>query len=138
MTFNLQKNIPAYKNLSIYYSSYTTESEAKELPTYKEFYSSLLATIKRPDIVDGGNVGNVGNDVGNDVGNRRKVQLTERQRRIYHLIAATPDVTAQQMSELFATTKRTIERDLAVMQKNNIIRHEGKARTGHWVVLELA
>lgn len=111
----------------------------RELPTYEEFCGGLLATIKRPDIVDVGNSGgNVGNNVGNDVGNRRKVQLTERQRRIYHLIAATPDVTAQQMSELFATTKRTIERDLAVMQKNNIIRHEGKARTGHWVVLELA
>lgn len=93
-----------------------------EKPVYELFCGGLLATIKRPD-------------VGNHVGNDGIVKLTERQRRIYHLIAATPDVSVKQMSEIFAVTERTIERDLAVLQKKGIVRHEGKARTGHWVVL---
>ena len=105
------------------------ESEAQELPVCKEFCGGLLVKIKRPDI------GNVGDNVGDNVGEGRKVKLTERQRKIYHLIAAVPDISASRMSEICATTQRTIERDLAVMQKNNIIRHEGKAKTGHWVVL---
>lgn len=96
-----------------------------ERPTYEVFCGGLLATIKRPD---------VGNNVGN-VGDGHKAKLTERQRRMYHLIAAMPDISASQMSEICATTQRTIERDLAVMQKNGIIRREGKPKTGHWVVL---
>ena len=38
----------------------------------------------------------------------------------------------KQMSE----TSRTIERDLAVMQKAGVIRHEGKDNAGVWVILE--
>lgn len=37
------------------------------------------------------------------------------------------------MSETLLVTKRTIERDLSVMQKANIIRHEGSDKTGTWV-----
>lgn len=40
------------------------------------------------------------------------------------------------MSETLAVNKRTIERDLAVMQKTGIIRHEGADKTGTWVALE--
>ena len=35
-----------------------------------------------------------------------------------------------------SVTQRTIERDLAAMQKAGIIRHEGKVNAGVWVVLE--
>ena len=35
-----------------------------------------------------------------------------------------------------SVTQRTVERDLAAMQKAGIIRHEGKANAGVWVVLE--
>ena len=40
------------------------------------------------------------------------------------------------MSETLAVTLRTIERDLATMQKEGIIRHEGSDKTGIWVILE--
>lgn len=107
------------------------ESENAPLPTLKETCGGILMSIVRPDIGNG--VGNgVGNDVGNDVGN---VTLTERQRKIYHLIAASADITAKQMAEILDVTERTIERELAKLQQRNIIRHEGKARTGHWVTL---
>ena len=40
------------------------------------------------------------------------------------------------MSEVMSVTPRTVERDLSVMQKAGIIRHEGNRRYGIWVVLE--
>jgi predicted HTH transcriptional regulator len=40
------------------------------------------------------------------------------------------------MSETLSVNKRTIERDLAAMQKAVIIRHEGSDKAGIWVVLE--
>ena len=42
----------------------------------------------------------------------------------------------KQMSETLSVTQRTVERDLAAMQKAGIIRHEGKVNAGVWVVLE--
>ena len=40
------------------------------------------------------------------------------------------------MSETLSVTLRTIERDLAVMQKAGVIRHEGTDNAGVWVILE--
>ena len=62
--------------------------------------------------------------------------LTEKQKKIYHLIAASADITAKQMAVILGIPLRTIERELASMQRNGTIRHEGKARTGHWVILK--
>ena len=64
------------------------------------------------------------------------MQLTEKQKKIYHLIAASADITAKQMAVILGIPLRTIERELASMQRNGTIRHEGKARTGHWVILK--
>lgn len=52
------------------------------------------------------------------------------------VIKSNPMVTAKQMSETLSVTVRTIERDLAVMQKAGFIRHEGKDNAGVWVILE--
>lgn len=65
-----------------------------------------------------------------------ETKLTERQRFILSAIKANPLVTGKEMSETLAVTQRTIERDLSVMQKAHIIRHEGSDKTGVWVVLE--
>lgn len=41
------------------------------------------------------------------------------------------------MSVMLGIPPRTLERELALLQKREIIRYEGKAkaRTGHWVIL---
>ena len=72
----------------------------------------------------------------NNVGNMSETNLTERQRFILSTIKANPFVTGKEMSETLSVTQRTIERDLAAMQKAGIIRHEGKVNAGVWVVLE--
>ena len=59
-----------------------------------------------------------------------ETKLTERQRFILSIIKANPFVTGKEISETLSVTQRTIERDLAAMQKAGIIRHEGKVNAG--------
>ena len=101
------------------------ESEHLEMPTFSIVRVGFMANVKHKVFCS----------IHNDVGNVSVNQLTERQRKIYHLIAASATITAKQMSVMLSVTERTIERDLAAIQKNGSIRHEGKAKTGHWIVL---
>ena len=59
------------------------------------------------------------------------VQLTERQQKICELIKKDSFISAQQMS----VVKRTIERDLADMQKKGVLIREGNTSAGQWIVL---
>ena len=77
-----------------------------------------------------------GGDVGVNVGDMSEIKLSDRQQIIVSIIRPNPTVSAKQMSETLSVTSRTIERDLAVMQKAGVIRHEGKDNTGVWVILE--
>ena len=120
------------------------------LPTIEENGGGVMAIIQRKTIDEviaerGGDVGvnigvNIGVNVGVNVGvNSREisdVKLTERQTIMVSVIKSNPMVTAKQMSETLSVTVRTIERDLALMQKAGIIRHEGSDKTGVWVILE--
>lgn len=65
-----------------------------------------------------------------------ETNLTERQRLILSAIKENPYITGKEMSETLLVTQRTVERDLAILQKIGIIRHEGKVNAGVWVVLE--
>ena len=83
--------------------------------------------------------GNVANNVisdGSDVGSLSVVKLTERQNKICELIRNDTFVSAQQMSVVLSVAKRTIERDLATMQKMGVLIHEGNTSAGHWVVIQ--
>lgn len=71
-----------------------------------------------------------------NVGDVSKIKLSDRQQIIVSVIRSNPTVSAKQMSETLSVTSRTIERDLAVMQKAGIIRHEGRVNAGVWVILE--
>lgn len=128
------------------------------MPIIEENCGGVLATIQRKTIEDviaerddntngksdnnvGVNVGTNTPDVGINVGinvgiKTSEAKLSDRQRIIISVIKANPFVTAKQMSETLSVTLRTIERDLSVMQKAHIIRHEGSNKTGVWVVLE--
>ena len=110
------------------------------LPTIEEDCGGVMAVIQRRTVDEiiqeresGGNVGvNVGVNTIEPVG----INLTERQKVIRTIIKSNPTITAKQMSETLSVNKRTIERDLSVMQKAGIIRHEGADKTGTWIVLE--
>ena len=66
-------------------------------------------------------------------------QLTERQKRIYHIIkdgtindTANDTVTAKTLSEALGVSIITIKRDLAAMQSVGVIKRVGSDKTGHW------
>ena len=61
-----------------------------------------------------------------NVGDVSESELSERQLNIISMIKGNPFVTGKEMSETMSVTQRTIERDLSVLQKAGIIRHEGK------------
>lgn len=79
---------------------------------------------------------NVGSSGGSDVGSLSVVQLTERQKEIIKLIKENPLMSSQQMSVVLSVVKRTIERDLADLQKKGILSREGNTSAGRWVLLK--
>ena len=114
------------------------ERASLPLPTIEENGGGVMAIIqcKTVDEVIAERGGNVGVNVGVNSREISDVKLTERQTIMVSVIKSNPMVTAKQMSETLSVTVRTIERDLALMQKAGIIRHEGSDKTGVWVILE--
>ena len=116
------------------------------LPVVEENCGGVMVAIQRKTMDEviaerGGNDGesagvNVGNMSETNVGNIAAIELSDRQRLVVLAIKVNPNVTAKAMSETLSVTQRTVERDLAVLQKAGIIRHEGKVNDGIWVVLE--
>ena len=114
------------------------------LPTIEEDSGGVMAVIQRKTVEeiiqerdnDVNNADNVGANVGRNVSDRVIQKLSERQEVMKAIIKSNPTITAKQMSEALSVTARTVERDLSIMQKAGIIRHEGATKAGTWVVLE--
>ena len=83
---------------------------------------------------EGGAVNNESGAVNSDV--TLLMELTARQKRIKELIRIKPAITILQMTAILAIPKRTLQRDLSLLQKAGVIRHEGSDKSGIWVVLE--
>ena len=114
------------------------ERASLPLPTIEENGGGVMAIIQRKTIDEV--IAERGGDVGNmsvtNVGNVSVRKLSDRQRNIISMIEENPFVTAKEMSVTMSVTKRTIERNLSVLQKAGIIRHEGRVNAGVWVILE--
>ena len=110
------------------------ECASLPLPTIEENGGGVMAIVQRKTIDEV--IAERGGDVGVNSIEISDVKLTERQTIMVSVIKSNPMVTAKQMSETLSVTSRTIERDLAVMQKAGFIRHEGKDNAGVWVILE--
>ena len=113
------------------------ERASLPLPTIEENGGGVMAIIQRKTIDEviaerGGDVGDMSEI---NVGDVSEIKLSDRQQIIVSIIRSNPTVSAKQMSETLSVTSRTIERDLAVMQKAGVIRHEGKDNAGVWVIL---
>lgn len=70
-----------------------------------------------------------------NVGDVSEMRLTGRQRKILRLINESPTITGKKMSEILSVSQRTIERDLSVLQKLDILKREGKDNDGVWIVI---
>ena len=87
------------------------------------------------DGVTDGVTSDVTSDVTSNVGSLSVVQLTERQKKICELIKGNSFISSRQMSVVLSVVKRTIERDLATMQKKGVLIREGNTSAGRWVLL---
>ena len=121
------------------------EKAGHPVPIVEESGGGVLVTIQRKTIEDiiasrdksDGVNGGVNNESGGVNTNATLLQhLTIRQNRIKELIKLKPTVTVQQMVTILSIPKRTLERDLSLLQKSEVIRHEGSDKSGIWVVLE--
>ena len=68
--------------------------------------------------------------------NCHEVIINSRQKRIISLIKLKSTIIVEQMTSILSISKRSLERDLSMLQKEGIIRHEGSRKSGTWVVLE--
>ena len=112
------------------------KAENLEMPVFEEVRGGFMATIKREKFMAIQKGRNVGNDVISGVVSLSQVKLTDRQRDIVRLIKGNPLISAQQMSVVLSVVPRTIQRDLADMQKKGILIREGNTSAGHWVLLD--
>ena len=119
------------------------------MPTVEESGGGVLVTIRRKTMEDiiagrdksGAVNGTVNGTVNNESGTVNSdattlMELTARQKRIKELIRLKPTITILQMTTTLSIPKRTLQRDLSVLQKAKVIRHEGSDKSGTWVVLE--
>ena len=110
------------------------ERTSLPLPTIEENGGGVMAIIQRKTVDEV--IAERDGNVGVNVGNMSESELSGRQRNIISMIEENPFVTAKEMSVTMSVTKRTIERNLSVLQKAGIIRHEGRVNADVWVILE--
>lgn len=122
--------------------------EGLEVPTFKEVFGGLTVTIKREifaAIQSGGRIDDktgriVKNGVfgsGNvvsDAVSLPQVYLTDRQKKICKMIEDNPSISSKQMSQVLSVDPRTVQRDLAAMQKKGVLIREGNTSAGRWVI----
>ena len=75
-------------------------------------------------------------NVGNSDGDLSETKLTERQQKILNLINESPTITGREMSKTLSVSQRTIERDLATLQKIGVLKRKGKDNDGMWVIVK--
>jgi ATP-dependent DNA helicase RecG len=87
--------------------------------------------------VDGERSGCGGKDGGKDGGKELDAQSADKQRAILDTIKENPAITIDALSKTLAVKKRTLERDIAELQKCGILKREGGKKNGVWVVISI-
>ena len=104
------------------------------IPTVTSHCGGTLVSFQRGyDVVSGRKNG--GSDGGSSGGSLAVVQLSDKQKEICKMLRANPKMTVGQLAEVLAVAKRTLERELANLQKMGVLVREGNTSAGHWVLL---
>lgn len=56
--------------------------------------------------------------------------------KVLALLRENPKITAKEMAESIAVTKRTIERLLSALTQKGIVRRKGSDKDGEWIIIE--
>ena len=73
-------------------------------------------------------------NVGQNVG--QKINVTDRKNIILKNIKETEKLDTMEIAKQLNVTKRTIERDLAELRKENKIEYIGSSKNGKWIIKE--
>lgn len=125
---------PRNRNIaSVFYKAGFIESWGRGYKKIREEFEKSghpVPTVEESDGAVNNEIGAVNSDV------TLLIELTARQKRIKELIRIKPTITILQMTLILSIPRRTLQRDLSILQKAGIIRHEGSDKSGIWVVLE--
>ena len=118
--------------------------ERLQMPTFEQVRGGVQATIKRERFIEmreGKNVGSSSVDVGNlsegsgvSFGASCTRQLTDRQEKIIKLISANPTLPTKKMAQVLAIAYRTLQRELATLQKQGLLIREGNTSASRWII----
>ena len=113
-------------------------------PTIESAQGGVLVTFQRNNVNLKANGQNKGEDV--EKGSQKNVadnvaeELSERQRIIVTLIeryvAQDVAVNTKYLSEQLGLNRKTIQRDLAVLQERKLIQWIGSDKMGHWEIIK--
>ena len=107
------------------------EGAGLPMPKVENFCGGVRVSFLRGfDVVTGKKI------VPSDVVSLPLVQLSDRQKEIREMILKDSFISAKQMSVVLSVDSRTVQRDLAAMQKMGILIREGNTSAGHWVIIQ--
>ena len=97
---------------------------------YNMNYNEAQNEVINDGINDGINIDNVGQKVG------QKFNVNDRKNIILKIIKETENLDTTDIARKLNVTKRTIERDLAALRKDNKIEYIGSSKNGKWIIKE--
>ena len=104
------------------------------MPKIENAFGGVRVTFKRNNV----NLVHSGTDVVKDVVKECGIELSERQILILEMIHQNSTISSKTMSEKLSEKKpvdeRTVQRDLAILQKNGILSREGGRKNGEWII----
>lgn len=111
------------------------EATGMPMPKVQNFCGGVQVIIERTKFIQMSGATSNGGNSGGSGGSLAAVQLSERQKRICETIKSNSKVTVEQMSVALSVAKRTLERELAALQKMGVLAREGNTSAGHWVII---
>ena len=60
------------------------------------------------------------------------IALTERQQKILELLNENVALNSNNLAEKLGVSRKTIERDMTVLQEKGLVQRVGSNKTGHW------
>jgi len=111
------------------------EAAGLPMPKVQNFCGGVQVTIERTKFMQMSDASDNGGSFGGSGGSLAVARLSARQKRICETIQSNPKVTVEQMTVALSVAKRTLERELAALQKMGVLVREGNTSAGHWVII---
>ena len=125
----LRKIIEAYKREENYKNDLEPEFKSTE-SSFITILKNLNYNTKSDGQNDGQNVGQ--NDTQNDT---QKLKPIDRRAGIINIMDKKPNITAEELSNIFSVSVITIKRDLKYLTEANLIKYVGSAKDGYWKII---